>query len=213
MKQLSCIFTGFSSLKNTRKYAGFCGSIFSALACPVKTKGQNKDQTKTRKSGPGKPPWKRLSAPTYSQKRGSLEAFPATKTFCCYENRQHRICKARCKAYCLQTQPAGEDPRPPQESEKQFPLLYSYARVGNISPRRSPWQIPSHEREGGLFASLMPFARRAVLQPYPKLVGYESPKSQIMMLAKKRQGKSAPPKGKAHVPARTCTPHPGRRQF
>lgn len=55
MKQLSCIFTGFSSLKNTRKYAGFCGSIFSALACRVKTKSQNKDQTKTGKSGPGKP--------------------------------------------------------------------------------------------------------------------------------------------------------------
>ena len=55
MKQLSCIFTGFSSLKNTRKYAGFCGSVFSALACRVKTKSQNKDQTKTGKSGPGKP--------------------------------------------------------------------------------------------------------------------------------------------------------------
>ena len=55
MKQLSYIFADLSPLKNTRKYAGFCRAIFSILACCVKTKGQNKDQTKTRKSGPGKP--------------------------------------------------------------------------------------------------------------------------------------------------------------
>ena len=55
MKQLSYIFADLSPLKNTRKYAGFCRAIFSTLACCVKTKGQNKDQTKTRESGPGKP--------------------------------------------------------------------------------------------------------------------------------------------------------------
>ncbi len=74
MKQLSYIFTGFSSLENTRKYEGFCGSIFSTLACCVKTKGQNKDQTKTRESGPGKP-LEAVSRPDLFAKKGRPRGF------------------------------------------------------------------------------------------------------------------------------------------
>ena len=141
----------------------------SSLLLPAVQRPKAKIKTKQR---PGKAvqesPWKRLPAPIYSQKRGGLESFPTTRPLCCYEIRQHRICKAPCKAYYLQAQPAGVHPRPPQKSEKRFPLPDQSARVGNtVSPAGS---VGSQQSAAG--ARSPPAGLRCVSQGLRRVGGY-----------------------------------------
>ena len=71
---------------------------------------------------------------------------------------------------------------------KASPFTTKPARVGKPSPRRSPWQTPSSQREGGysfLYSPLFVFFMCAVLHTFPAYNDNEMPRdSQTAMLAR-----------------------------
>lgn len=150
MKQLSYIFADLSPLKNTRKYAGFCRAIFSTLACCVKTKGQNKDQTKTRKSGPGKP-LEAVTRPDLFAKKGRPRGLSHHKgPFAVLRFASIAFVKHVVKHTVYKRSRQGCTPDPHRNQKSGSPLPDQSARVGNTSSRRSPGCFPGPPQGGGL---------------------------------------------------------------
>lgn len=150
MKQLSYIFADLSPLKNTRKYAGFCRAIFSTLACCVKTKGQNKDQTKTRESGPGKP-LEAVTLPDLFAKKGRPRGFShhkgpfAVLRFASIAFVKHLV---KHTVYKCGRQGCTPDPHRNQKSGSPYPITPPELEI--LSPRRSPVRFLGPPQGGGI---------------------------------------------------------------
>ena len=139
MKQLSYIFADLSPLKNTRKYAGFCRAIFSTLACCVKTKGQNKDQTKTRESGPGKP-LEAVTRPDLFAKKGRPRGFfPSKRLFAVMRFASIAFVKHFVKhtVYKRSRQGSTPDPHRNQKSGSPCPITPPELEIPSRLPGRA----------------------------------------------------------------------------
>ena len=167
MKQRSCLFPSPSASKISRFYAGFSVSIFAAISCSVMTNCENNDQIMT-KQGPKKAALIPLvHVPAVASVYHAHNQFPVIHGVEDTESPHTQAEKPlRTPGSITQGQPVwgrghcttalfflqGE-----AAPCKVSPFTTKPARVGKPSPRRSPGQPSSSQREGGLKRQLSAF--------------------------------------------------------